>query len=149
MPETDKIRVETNGPVTTITINRPERRNALDLEATDLLTAAFAAFENDPEAQGAVLQPSADGRRRLPDPGSIAMGGDQLETESPGQWRREHGPDHRPYSAGTPWAGSHDDDVRAFGGLAPAGLTTIGTRHFHGHGRGEKEPSGETFDASS
>src|SRR5690606_22180840 len=51
----EKILIERNGSVTTIIINRPERRNALDLEATRQLVAAFRAFEADPEAEVAVL----------------------------------------------------------------------------------------------
>lgn len=50
-----KILIEKAGPVTTIVINRPEARNALDIEATRLLGEALRAFEADPEAQVAVL----------------------------------------------------------------------------------------------
>ena len=44
-----KILVETAGPVTTIIINRPQAKNALDNEAARALGAAFKAFEADPE----------------------------------------------------------------------------------------------------
>jgi len=54
-PMNAKILVEKAGPVTTIIINRPEVRNALDLEATRLLGEAFEAFEQDPDAKVAVL----------------------------------------------------------------------------------------------
>jgi enoyl-CoA hydratase len=50
-----KILVETVGPVTTLIINRPQARNALDNEAARALGAAFKAFEADPAAQVAVL----------------------------------------------------------------------------------------------
>lgn len=50
-----KILTEKNGPVTTILINRPEVRNALDREATAALGAAIRAFEEDDEARVAVL----------------------------------------------------------------------------------------------
>jgi enoyl-CoA hydratase len=50
-----KILVETAGPVTTIVINRPQVRNALDNEAARALAAAFKAFEVDAEAHVAVL----------------------------------------------------------------------------------------------
>jgi enoyl-CoA hydratase len=50
-----KILVETAGPVTTIIINRPEVRNALDLEATRMLADAVSAFESDETAKVAVL----------------------------------------------------------------------------------------------
>jgi enoyl-CoA hydratase len=42
-----KILVEKNGPVTTIIVNRPEVRNAMDQETSALLAAAYKAFEQD------------------------------------------------------------------------------------------------------
>lgn len=50
-----KIIIEKNGPVTTIIMNRPEVRNALDNEAIVLLGDAFRAFESDNDARAAVL----------------------------------------------------------------------------------------------
>ena len=50
-----KIEVERDGPITTIIINRPEARNALDLEATGLLHNAFIDFERDDDARVAIL----------------------------------------------------------------------------------------------
>src|SRR4030088_1419859 len=50
-----KILVETAGPVTTIIINRPQARNALDNEAARALSAALKAFEADPQSRVAVL----------------------------------------------------------------------------------------------
>jgi len=47
--------VERRGPVTVITINRPERRNAIDLATARLLERAVDAFEADEEARVAVL----------------------------------------------------------------------------------------------
>jgi enoyl-CoA hydratase len=44
-----------NGPVTTIIINRPEVRNAVDGKTARELADAFGAFENDPDARVAVL----------------------------------------------------------------------------------------------
>ena len=49
------VRVEKNGAVTTVIIDRPERRNAVDLATADLLSAAFRAFEADDEGRVAVL----------------------------------------------------------------------------------------------
>lgn len=54
-----KVLVERDGPVTTVTINRPAVRNAVDRETADLLTAAFRAFEADPQASVAVLTGAA------------------------------------------------------------------------------------------
>ncbi len=50
-----KILVEKSGPVTTVVINRPEVRNALDQEATEQLTLAFRDFAADDDARVAVL----------------------------------------------------------------------------------------------
>jgi enoyl-CoA hydratase len=50
-----KVLVEQAGTVTTVTINRPEVRNACDAETLDLLWTAFQAFEADPEHRVAVL----------------------------------------------------------------------------------------------
>jgi enoyl-CoA hydratase len=50
-----KVLVSRAGPVTTVAINRPERRNAVDFETAALLRSAFEAFEADEEALVAVL----------------------------------------------------------------------------------------------
>ena len=55
-----KILVEHDGPVTTIVMNRPKVRNALDNEAIELLGDAFQSFETDDDARVAVLT-GADG----------------------------------------------------------------------------------------
>ena len=47
--------VEKSGPVRVVTINRPERRNAVDRETAATLAAAFREFDEDPEAAVAVL----------------------------------------------------------------------------------------------
>jgi enoyl-CoA hydratase len=49
------VRVERDGPVTTVTIERPEARNAVDGTTADALREAFAAFEKDDAAAVAVL----------------------------------------------------------------------------------------------
>jgi enoyl-CoA hydratase len=46
---------EKNGPVTTIIINRPEVRNAVNRPTAKALAEAFRAFEADEEAKAAVL----------------------------------------------------------------------------------------------
>jgi len=51
----NKIIVEKSGYVTTIVINRPEVKNALDKEATVQLAGAIQDFEQDDEARVAVL----------------------------------------------------------------------------------------------
>jgi enoyl-CoA hydratase/carnithine racemase len=49
------IRVERSGPVTTVVIDRPEVRNAIDPAHSAELYEAFTAFDADPEARVAVL----------------------------------------------------------------------------------------------
>lgn len=49
------VRSERNGPVTTVVLDRPEARNAVDREHADALADAFRAFEADEAALVAVL----------------------------------------------------------------------------------------------
>jgi enoyl-CoA hydratase len=49
------VRVETDGAVTIVTIDRPEVRNAVDPATADALRGAFDAFEADESAHVAVL----------------------------------------------------------------------------------------------
>ena len=87
---TPKILVSTDGPVTTIVINRPLSRNALDNEAAHGLAAALKTFEADPDARVAVLTGAG---------GSFCAGADLKELGS--------GTDY------FPWAGSAAGPLRA------------------------------------
>ena len=49
------VRVERAGPVTTVILDRPGQRNAVDRPTAEALVAAFRAFEADPAAAVAVL----------------------------------------------------------------------------------------------
>jgi len=49
------VRVERRGPVTTVVLSRPERRNAVDRPTAEALAGAFRAFEADADACVAVL----------------------------------------------------------------------------------------------
>jgi len=49
------VRVESDGPVTTVVIDRPEARNAVDGPTAAALAEAFRAFDADPAAYVAVL----------------------------------------------------------------------------------------------
>ena len=51
----ESIRVETYDRVTTVVMDRPERRNAVDGPMAAELAAAFGAFDADPDADAAVL----------------------------------------------------------------------------------------------
>jgi enoyl-CoA hydratase len=52
---TDAVRVQRDGPVTTVLLSRPQRRNAVDGDTASALADAFRAFEADPDASVAVL----------------------------------------------------------------------------------------------
>ncbi len=53
--ETLPILTEIDGPVFVVTINRPERRNAVDRDCADALVAAFRAFDGDKDLSVAIL----------------------------------------------------------------------------------------------
>jgi len=55
MSDTSTVRVERKDAVTTVIINRPQVRNAIDRPTADALVAAFVAFEHDESAKVAVL----------------------------------------------------------------------------------------------
>ncbi|QUH03400.1 crotonase/enoyl-CoA hydratase family protein [Saccharopolyspora erythraea] len=55
MASEEPVLVHREGAVTTISLNRPEVRNAVDRDAADALAAAFRAFDADDEASVAVL----------------------------------------------------------------------------------------------
>ncbi len=55
MSDDGTVRVERNGPVTTVILSRPEARNAVDRPTAEALAAAFRAFDEDTEAAVAVL----------------------------------------------------------------------------------------------
>ena len=85
-----KILVETAPPITTIIINRPQVKNALDNEAAHALAAALKAFEADTDARVAVLTGAGS---------AFCAGADLKELGS--------GTDY------FPWAGSDDGPLRA------------------------------------
>ena len=51
----DAVSVSSDGPVTTVLLSRPERRNAVDGPTATALADAFRAFDADPDAAVAVL----------------------------------------------------------------------------------------------
>jgi enoyl-CoA hydratase len=93
----DPLVVEHDGPVTVVTIDRPERRNAVDSVCADLLRETFLAFDADEERSVAVLTGSqgnfcagadlkamAEGDRRpIPDHGPGPMGPTRLTLSKP------------------------------------------------------------------
>ena len=94
----DTLLVEHEGPVTVVTINRPERRNAVDSVCADQLREAFLAFDARRGAlggragrrrpgtfcAGADLKAVAEGDRRpIPDDGPGPMGPTRLTLAKP------------------------------------------------------------------
>jgi enoyl-CoA hydratase len=55
MSGSEAVKVSREGPVTTVLLARPERRNAVDGPTAQALADAFRAFDADPEAAVAVL----------------------------------------------------------------------------------------------
>ena len=91
------VRVERSGPVTTVYLHRPARRNAVDGPTAVALAAAFRAFDTDPDAavavlhgEGGVFCSGADltalgterGNRAVPD-GDAPMGVSRLRLTKP------------------------------------------------------------------
>jgi enoyl-CoA hydratase len=60
MSDTPTVTSHRAGPVVTVLINRPERRNAVDGPTAALLADAMRAFDTDPEAAVAVLAGAGD-----------------------------------------------------------------------------------------
>ncbi len=89
--------VEHSGPVTLVTIERPERRNAVDGACADALREAFLAFDHDDGSSVAVLTGAAGtfcagadlkaviegDRRPIPDHGPGPMGPTRLTLSKP------------------------------------------------------------------
>jgi enoyl-CoA hydratase len=95
--KSDTLVIERDGPVTVVTIDRPERRNAVDSVCADQLRETFLAFDAD-HAQsvavltgaqgtfcaGADLKGIAEGDRRpIPDDGPGPMGPTRLTLSKP------------------------------------------------------------------
>ena len=93
----DNLLVERDGPVTIVTIDRPERRNAVDSVCADQLRETFLAFDADDTQSVAVLTGSkgmfcagadlkavTEGERRpIPDHGAGPMGPTRLTLSKP------------------------------------------------------------------
>src|SRR5919202_4871797 len=60
MPDTPPVRYERRGPARVITIDRPERRNAVDGPTAEALKEAYERFEADDEARVLILTGAGD-----------------------------------------------------------------------------------------
>jgi enoyl-CoA hydratase len=79
------VRTETSGPVLTVILSRPERRNAVDRETADALVEAFRGFEQNDGLRVAVLW--GDGGNFCAGADLVAMTqgrGNRLDREGPG-----------------------------------------------------------------
>ena len=91
------VRVEKNGPITTVILHRPEVRNAVDADTAGELADAFRAFDADPDAKvgvlygddgtfcaGADLKAVSEGRLlRLEPEGDGPMGPSRMQLSKP------------------------------------------------------------------
>jgi len=75
---TAKLLYEKRGPVAHLTLNRPDKRNAVDIELHDALCEAWADFRDDPELRVAVVKGA----------GGNFSGGADLATHAP-EWQNE------------------------------------------------------------
>ena len=78
------VRVETSGRVTTVTIDRPERKNAIDGPTATALAQAFRAFDADSNSDVAVLCGAGDSFSAGADLKAFASGTDSLRVEASG-----------------------------------------------------------------
>jgi enoyl-CoA hydratase len=79
------VRIERKGPVTTVVLDRPAVCNAVDCATAEALTAAFRAFDADPQARVAVLLGAGGNFCAGADLGAFAEGrGNQVEPDGDG-----------------------------------------------------------------
>ena len=85
----DSLLVEHDGPVTVVTIDRPERRNAVDSVCADQLREAFQAFDSDDDRSVAVLTGAGGTFCAGADLKAVAEGDRRpIPTMGPGRWGR-------------------------------------------------------------
>jgi enoyl-CoA hydratase len=81
---------ERRGPVTVVTLDRPEKRNAVDTAHSRALEEAFAAFDADEDVAVAVLHGAGGHFCAGADLAAVAAG--DIEVHEPGQGRGPMGP---------------------------------------------------------
>lgn len=80
------VKIETAGPVTTVILDRPHVRNAVNPETADALLAAFDAFDADEDARVAVLTGAGPSFCAGADLKFVSQG------EAPADWVEGEGP---------------------------------------------------------
>jgi enoyl-CoA hydratase len=79
------LRIDRHGPVTVVTIDRPERRNAVDHVTADALLEAFQTFDADVDSSVAVLTGTGGTFCAGADLQAIAVGeGNRVAVDGPG-----------------------------------------------------------------
>jgi enoyl-CoA hydratase len=81
---TGAVIVKRDGPVTVVSLNRPERRNAVDAPTGAALRAAFEAFDRDDDARVAVLTGEGGVFCSGADLKAVATGTGAYDPEGPG-----------------------------------------------------------------
>jgi hypothetical protein len=81
MNETDTVLVEYEGPVTIVSINRLERKNAVDGATARRLFDAFRAFDADPNSSVAVFTGTGGGFCAGADLKAVAIGDREKKRE--------------------------------------------------------------------
>ncbi|WP_417232484.1 crotonase/enoyl-CoA hydratase family protein, partial [Brevundimonas sp.] len=81
---TDTVLIERRGAVTIVTLNRPDRRNAVDPATGVALRQAFEAFEADDDARVAVLTGAGGVFCAGADLKAVAQSTGQYSAEGPG-----------------------------------------------------------------
>lgn len=59
-PESDKVLYEKRGPIAYVTLNRPEVKNAIDVDVHERLREIWTDFRDDPELRVAILTGTGD-----------------------------------------------------------------------------------------
>lgn len=83
MAEFETVRFEVENRVATITLNRPERKNAMNQQLKDELRTCWQQVKADPEIWAAIITGAGDAFSSGADVGSLASGG----FSRPDRWR--------------------------------------------------------------
>ncbi|PVY96019.1 crotonase/enoyl-CoA hydratase family protein [Actinomycetospora cinnamomea] len=85
MTDTDTVTVERRGPVTIVSIDRPEKRNAVDRATAEQLAEAFRAFDADDDAAVAILRGEGPSFCAGADLAAVSAGeGNRVESDGDG-----------------------------------------------------------------